>query len=344
MALFVGDPSFPTRFGTDVADTSDETGLFLKIFGGEVFAAFSETTIMMDKHFVREIASGKSAQFPKTWKVSAGYHVAGQEMLGQDTDETERVISIDGLLVSHIGIYDLDEAMSHFEVRSRYTEELGKAIARVFDTMVMRTIVLTARDDSTLGGGSQTTSPFPSGQVILSAALSGTLAATGAGSQWWEALRQMRIGAGGDNVPDSEPLWVVVPYNTFDSIQYAVKNDSTAADAMFLFGDRRLGWGAQVGSGVTSMIEQDGITVLRSNLMPQSNDTANSDIKAKYRADYSTTLGIGWGRDGVGTTKLIGMGMESTRDVRRQEDFMVAKIACGHGSLRNELTWEFRNV
>ena len=100
MALFVGDPSAPTRFGTEVADTSDETGLFLKIFGGEVFAAFSETTIMIDKHFVREINSGKSAQFPKTWKVSAAYHTAGQEMLGQDTDETERVISIDGLLVS----------------------------------------------------------------------------------------------------------------------------------------------------------------------------------------------------------------------------------------------------
>ena len=63
MALFVGDPSAPTRFGTDVANTSDETGLFLKIFGGEVFAAFSEQTIMMDKHFVREISSGKSAQF-----------------------------------------------------------------------------------------------------------------------------------------------------------------------------------------------------------------------------------------------------------------------------------------
>ena len=44
MALFVGDPSAPTRFGTDVADTSDETGLFLKIFGGETFAAFSEKT------------------------------------------------------------------------------------------------------------------------------------------------------------------------------------------------------------------------------------------------------------------------------------------------------------
>jgi hypothetical protein len=31
MALFVGDPSAPTRFGEDVANTGDQTGLFLKI-------------------------------------------------------------------------------------------------------------------------------------------------------------------------------------------------------------------------------------------------------------------------------------------------------------------------
>ena len=67
MALFVGDPSAPTRFGTDVANTADDTGLFLKMFGGEVFAAFSEAVVTADKHFIREISSGKSAQFPKTY-------------------------------------------------------------------------------------------------------------------------------------------------------------------------------------------------------------------------------------------------------------------------------------
>lgn len=341
MALFVGDPSAPTRFGTDVANTSDDTGLFLKVFGGEVFAAFSETTIMMDKTFVREISSGKSAQFPKTWKVSAAYHVAGQEMLGQDTDETERVISIDGLLVAHIGIYDLDDAMSHFDVRSRYTDELGRAIARVYDENAMRAIIKTARADSSLSGASST-SPFPDGQAILSAALSGTLAATGAGDQWWEAIRQMRIGAGGDNVPDSEPLWVAVPYDTFDSIKYAYIA-GTASNG-FLYADRDITTTNVEGVGVTPAIVQDGITVLRSNLIPQSNDSANADVKAKYRADFSTTLGVGWGRDAIGTVKLVGMGIEQTRDTRRQEDFIVAKMACGHGPLRNELAWEFRNT
>lgn len=338
MALFVGDPSAPTRFGTDVADTSDATGLFLKLFGGEVFAAFSESVHTADKHYVREISSGKSAQFPKTWKVEAGYHSAGQEMLGQDTDETERVISIDGLLVAHIGIYDLDEAMSHFDIRSRYTQELGRALGRVFDQNVYRTIVKTARADSSLAGASST-SPFPDGQVITSADVSGTIAATAAGAQWWEALRQMRIGAGEDNIPDEDPLWVVVPYATFDSLKYAQVADDTAKP--FIFTNRDYTFGGQAGAGVTSMLEVDGIKVFRSNLIPQSNDSANGDVKAKYRADFGATLGIGWHPDGVGTTKLIGMGLEQTRDTRRQEDFIVAKVAVGHGPVRNEGTWEF---
>lgn len=341
MALFVGDPSAPTRFGTDVADTSDATGLFLKLFGGEVFAAFSEAVITADKHFVREIQSGKSAQFPKTWKVSAAYHSAGQEMLGQDTDETERVISIDGLLVSHIGIYDLDEAMSHFDIRSRYTEELGRALARVFDQNVFRTVIKTARADSSLSGASST-SPFPDGNVILSAQLSGTLAATGAGSQWWEALRAMRIDAGQANIPDGDPLYVAMPYDTFDSLKYAQVAD-TDTNA-FIFANRDFTFGGQGSAGVDSMIMVDGIMALRTNLLPQSDDSANGDVKAKYRADFSNTLGVGWHRDGVGTVKLIGMGLEQTRDVRRQEDFIVAKIAVGHGPVRNEGTWEFRDT
>ena len=338
MAFFVGDPSAPTRFGTDVADTTDATGLFLKVFGGEVFAAFTETVIMMDKHFVREINSGKSAQFPKTWKVSSTYHTPGEEMLGQTTDETERVISIDGLLVSHIGLYDLDEAMSHFDVRSRYTQELGASIARTFDTNVMRTIVKTARDASPFA----TTSPFPAGQAILSAAVSGTITAADTGSDWWEALRVMRVGAGGDNIPDGDPLWVAIPYDTFDSLLYAQVNDT--ATNQFLYTDRDLTFGGQGGSGVTGVIKQDGITVMRTNLLPQADDSANTDVKSNYRADFSTTLGCGWHRDGVGTVKLIGMGLEQTRDVRRQEDFIVAKMAVGHGAVRHEGTWEFRDT
>lgn len=76
------DPSAPTRFGTDVRDTSDDTGLFLKVFGGEVFAAFIRNTVTLDRHYIKNIAAGKSAQFPKTWRVDTEYVDPGQEMLG----------------------------------------------------------------------------------------------------------------------------------------------------------------------------------------------------------------------------------------------------------------------
>lgn len=330
MALFVGDPSAPTRFGTDVADTSDATGLFLKVFGGEVFAAFSEKVHTADKHVVKEIASGKSAQFPKTWKVDAAYHSAGQEMLGQDTDETERVITIDGLLVSHIGIYDLDEAMSHFEVRSQYTSELGKALARVYDTNVYRTVISTALQSSAMSGA-VSTSPFPNGTIITSSDVSGTISATD-GDQWWEVMRQIQIDA--DNANYDGEVYLALPPTSFDALAFA--QAGTSGD--FLMAGTRHTFGSQ--NTNAQMLGLRNVRAYMTNLLPQANDTSNTNIKAKYRANYSATLGCAWGREGVGTVKLIGMGMEQTRDVRRQEDFVVAKIACGHGPLRNEITWQ----
>jgi hypothetical protein len=231
--------------------------------------------------------------------------------------------------------------LSHFDVRSRYTDELGRAIARVFDTNCMRTIVKTARADSSLSGAAST-SPFPDGNTILSAAVAGTLAADSGGAAWHEALREMRIDAGTANIPDGDPLYVAMPYNTFDALKYSQVNDT--ANNPFLVAGRDFAGSTEIGNGVAGSLTVEGITVMRTNLMPSANDTANSDVKSKYRADFSTTLAVGWHRDAVGTVKLIGMGLEQTRDTRRQEDFIVAKMAVGHGPLRNEGAWEFRDT
>ena len=338
MTFFVGNPSAPARFGEDVANVGDKQGLFLKVFGGEVFGAFSEQVITQGRHFTQSIPFGKSAQFPRTWKVSAEYHSAGQELLGQTTDETERLISIDGLLVSHIDIYDLDTAMSHFEIRSRYSFEMGRALARVYDQNVFRSILKTAFDADLLNGF-QTTSPFPAGQQITSSDVSGTIAATGVGSQWVEVMRQMRIGATDDNIPDGDPLYLAVPPSTFDSLRWATVGDDPAG--AFFFNDVRLMFGQADGASgsVGTQVQLDGVQALRSNLIPQSNETADASVRAKYRADFSSILGVGWHTDAVGTVELIGVGMEVARDARRIGDFMVAKVACGHGAVRNEGAW-----
>lgn len=49
----------PSRPGS--AGGGDPRELFLKVFSGEVLTAFNQRQVMMDKHFVRTIDSGKSA-------------------------------------------------------------------------------------------------------------------------------------------------------------------------------------------------------------------------------------------------------------------------------------------
>ena len=51
-----------------------------------------------------------------------------------------------------------------------------------------------------------------------------------------------------------------------------------------------------------------------------------------------------WCPEAVGTVELIGVGMEMERDTRRQEDFMVARMAVGHGTLRPECAVEFKTA
>ena len=53
----------PSRIGS-INGGVDKKALFLKVFSGEVLAAFAEKNVMADKVQVRNITSGKSAQFP----------------------------------------------------------------------------------------------------------------------------------------------------------------------------------------------------------------------------------------------------------------------------------------
>ena len=48
----------PSRIGQANASGSTDA-LFLKVFPGEVLAAFRENNVMMDRHVVRTIASGE---------------------------------------------------------------------------------------------------------------------------------------------------------------------------------------------------------------------------------------------------------------------------------------------
>ena len=116
--------------------------LFLKVFSGEVLQTFETATVMKPLHMVRTITSGKSAQFPVTGIASASYFTPGVDLvqgtlpasgLVSSIKHSEVTINIDDLLLSSTFIDKLNEAKNHYDVRSIYSTELGRALARTMD-------------------------------------------------------------------------------------------------------------------------------------------------------------------------------------------------------------------
>ena len=75
-------------------NTGDDNALFLKLFSGEVLAAFAKQNKMLPMTSVRSISQGKSAQFPVFGRAaSAEYHTPGNEITGQVIQQNEKIIT-----------------------------------------------------------------------------------------------------------------------------------------------------------------------------------------------------------------------------------------------------------
>ena len=136
------------NFNTDNSTTSNalENALFLKVFSGEILTAFEDANIMKGLHTIRTISNGKSAQFPVTGIASAKYHTPGNSLIEgsgylSDIQKSEKVILIDEMLTSSTFLANIDELKTHFDIRSVYAQELGKALAKRFDIATMKTLL-----------------------------------------------------------------------------------------------------------------------------------------------------------------------------------------------------------
>lgn len=307
--------------------------LALDIFGGEVITAFDLQTITMDKVQTRTLSGGmRSARFPKVWKATAEYHAAGRELLGNEIETGEISITPDELLVAHVAIYDLDEMLSHFEVRSQFSFELGRSLARVYDKNNFRQMILAAR---TAADG-----PFPGGNVVTDAALVNSSIASTTGKAWIDHIREANKLLFNKDVPESQPRYMAVNWDVFDAIKYAVDTNG-----QYLVLNRDFNPGQPMTGGIggrEEVINIDGVQIYKSRNMPSTDESADTTVYSKYRADYSTTTGIMWTPMAIANVKMRDITLETTRDVRRQEDFMVSSMLAGHGTLRPECAVEFK--
>ena len=147
--------------GSGSGNANDVRSMFLKLYAGEVLTAFQSKNIMMPLHRVRTISKGKSAQFPMTGKYrDAGYHTPGKEIVPTATKQGERIVAIDDLLVNAQFIPNIDEAMSHYDIRSIYTQEAGFGLSKVADQNILRLAIKASLCESSAMAALSTGAPM----------------------------------------------------------------------------------------------------------------------------------------------------------------------------------------
>lgn len=126
----------------------DARALYLKLFSGEMFKGFEYNAIARDLVTKRTLTNGKSMQFIYTGRTTAEYHTPGNAILG-NTDGAppvaEKTITVDDLLISSAFVYDLDETLAHYDLRSEISRKIGYALAEKYDRLIFRAITRGAR-------------------------------------------------------------------------------------------------------------------------------------------------------------------------------------------------------
>jgi hypothetical protein len=120
---------------------AQRTNLFLKLFTGEVYEAFRNSTIAKDLVMNRTLRGGKQAQFIHTGRISAGYRTPGVPILGSgNPPAAETTIALDDLLVASAFVDNLDEIMSQYDIRGPIARQIGQSLAEFYDRRIFRVL------------------------------------------------------------------------------------------------------------------------------------------------------------------------------------------------------------
>lgn len=304
----------PSRVGqANLANATD--ALFLKVFSGEVMSSFNAKTVMSDKTRVRNISSGKSAQFAAIGRISAEYHTPGTEITGNLVEHGEKVVTIDDLLISDSFIANIDEAKNHYEVRSEYSTQMGAALAQTYDRSLISLAVKTA-------------AAAEAGAVADQGAASNTnIGASPTVQEIVDAIYAEAAAMDALFLP-AEDRYVLVSPATYWGL---VQNDKLI--------DRDFGQNGSYTDGTVMKVA--GMSIVKTpnlgiNHLAAGNVAQYPDFNTKYMTDTSDISALILQRSALATVKLMELSSESEYDIRRQGTLMVSKMACGHGVVRPE--------
>ena len=335
MAKMTGGQQIGKDQGKGVS-AADKLALFLKVFGGEVLTAFTRTSVTMNKHLVRSISSGKSAQFPVLGRTKAAYLQAGENLddKRKDMKHTEKVINIDGLLTADVLIYDIEDAMNHYDVRSEYTAQLGESLAMAADGAVLAEMAklcnLPAASNENIAG-------LGAASVLEVGKEADLTDQVELGKAIIAQLTKARAKLTTNYVPASDRTFYTTPDNYSailaalmpNAANYAALIDPESGSIRNVMGFEVIEVPHLTAGGAGD--DREDATANQKHAFPA---TATGDVKVAL----DNVVGLFNHRSAVGTVKLKDMALERARRANFQADQIIAKYAMGHGGLRPEAT------
>lgn len=309
----------PDTSGARAYDT--KYGTYLKMFSGELFKAYESATIAKGTIMNRSIKGAKSAQFIFTGRMQAAYHTPGTPILGSgDPPVAEKTIVCDDLLISSAFVYDLDETLAHYSLRSEIAKKIGHALAESYDKKIFRIIAKSAREAHPITAGP---GPEPGGSIIR----------LGSGKQFdAQALVDAFFEAAAildeKNLPKDGRTAVLHPRQYYALISQV---DTNILNRDFGNSSGNL----QSGQG---LYEIAGIKIKTSNNLPFLAGTVNtvSGENNDYSGDFSNHCGLIYYKEAAGVVEAIGPSVQTTGGdvkVMYQGDLIVGRLAMGAGTL-----------
>jgi hypothetical protein len=330
----------------------DKRALYLKLFSGEMFKGFQNNTIARDLIMKRTLKNGKSLQFIFTGRTKSEFHTPGNSILGDSNNAppvAEKTITVDDLLISSAFVYELDEVLSHYDLRSEISRKIGYALAEKYDRLAFRAIARGARKASPI---SATGYVEPGGTQIRVGATtndSDAYVAANLVSAFYDAAAALdEKGVSGDG-----RVAVLNPRQYYELIQAVGSNGLVNRDAQ--------GTALQSGNGI---IEIAGIKIYKSMNIPflgkygtayggttgvtapgNTGDFVSealedaSDAQTGINNDYGTgaefgskSCGLIFQKEAAGMVEAIGPQVQVTSgdvSVVYQGDVMLGRLACG---------------
>ena len=314
--------------------------MYLKRLSGGSVKAVQHNAIARDVVMRRTLTNGKSLQFIYTGRMDASFHTPGTPILGSgDPPVAEKTIVVDDLLVSSAFVYDLDETLSHYELRGEISRKIGYALAEHYDRRIFRAITRGARAAHPV---SATGKVEPGGTQIQVGTGTGTTA---------DALDSDKIVAAffdAAAVLDEKGLSqdgrcaVLSPRQYYSLVENVSSNALINRDVQ--------GDALQDGNGIMSIA---GIKIFKSMNIPflgkygtaSTIDNAGSFVGADVEAtatgennpyggasDFDTSCGLIFQREGAGVVETIGPQVQVTSgdvSVIYQGDVILGRLAMG---------------